>query len=66
MRNLTELRDLPRDDALRDAYDRWSAAMRDLDSTVALRPNEDALLAAWRRTMRLDYFDYETADVDKP
>jgi hypothetical protein len=40
--------------------------MRDLDSTIALRPNEDALLAAWRRTMRLDYFDYETADVDKP
>jgi glutathione S-transferase len=61
-----ELRDLPRDDALRDAYDRWSGAMRDLDSTITLRPNEDALLAAWRRTMRLDYFDYETADVDKP
>jgi glutathione S-transferase len=33
---------------------------------VGLRPDDGALLAAWSRTMRLDYFDFETADVDHP
>ena len=28
--------------------------------------NDEKLLASWRRTERLDYFDYETADRENP
>ena len=45
---------------------RWIDAMRSRPSVVGLRPDDNKLLASWRRTMRLDYFDYETADVDNP
>lgn len=57
----TELRDLGG-----DGFGRWLDAMRRRPSVEGLRPDEDALLASWRRTMRLDYFDYETADVYHP
>ena len=57
----TELRDLGG-----DGFGRWLDAMRSRPSVESLRPDEDALLASWRRTMRLDYFDYETADVYHP
>ena len=44
----------------------WLTAMAAHESVAALRPDDAALLASWRRTKRLDYFDYETADVDNP
>ena len=45
---------------------RWIDVMKSRPSVVGLKPDDDKLLASWRRTMRLDYFDYETADVDNP
>jgi glutathione S-transferase len=44
----------------------WLAAMSARDSVRQLRTDEDALLQSWRRTMRLDYFDYETASRQSP
>lgn len=44
----------------------WLAAMAARDSAKALRPNDKELLESWRRTGRLDYFDYETADRESP
>lgn len=51
----------------RNVFGGWMAAMAARESVAALRPKDEAaLLASWRRTMRLDYFDYETADADNP
>lgn len=44
----------------------WLEAMASRDSAKALRPSDEKLLEAWRRTGRLDYFDYETADRENP
>lgn len=44
----------------------WLAEMRRRDSARALRPDDEKLLASWRRTGRLDYFDYETASREHP
>ena len=52
--------------ARRGLFGEWLRVMAERDSCKRLRPDDDALLASWRRTMRLDYFDYETADVDNP
>ena len=61
-----ELRDMGGSGDGENLFARWMAAMAQRDSVAGLRPDETALLASWRRTMRLDYFDYETADVDNP
>jgi hypothetical protein len=44
----------------------WLTAMSARDSVRSLRPDDEALLRSWRRTMRLDYFDYETASRESP
>lgn len=44
----------------------WLTAMSARDSVRSLRPDDEALLQSWRRTMRLDYFDYETASRESP
>lgn len=49
-----------------EAFVVWLAMMAARDSVKALRPNDEKLLASWRRTERLDYFDYETADRENP
>ena len=44
-------------------FQNWLETMRRLPSVRNARvKDEDALLRSWDRTMRLDYFDYETAD----
>lgn len=47
-------------------FSRWMRHMKKLPEVRRLAPDEAKLLKSWRRTMRLDYFDYETADVDDP
>jgi len=47
-------------------FTRWLTEMRRRDSARALRPDDEKLLASWRRTGRLDYFDYETASREHP
>ena len=48
-------------------FQNWLETMRRLPSVRNARvKDEDALLRSWDRTMRLDYFDYETADDVHP
>ena len=48
-------------------FQNWLETMRRLPSVRDARvKDEDALLRSWDRTMRLDYFDYETADDVHP
>ena len=48
-------------------FQNWLETMRRLPSVQRARvKDEDALLRSWDRTMRLDYFDYETADDVHP
>lgn len=47
-------------------FSRWMRHMKKLPEVRRLAPDEAKLLKSWRRTMRLDYFDYETADMDDP
>lgn len=49
-----------------EAFVVWMAAMAARDSVKLLRPDDEKLLASWRRTSRLDYFDYETASREEP
>ena len=49
-----------------EVFAQWLRSMAERESCKCLRPDDDALLVSWRRTMRLDYFDYETADIDHP
>ena len=48
------------------AFACWLAAMAARDAVKQLRPDDAKLLASWRRTKRLDYFDYETASREAP
>ena len=48
-------------------FQKWLETMRRLRSVSNARvKDEDALLRSWDRTMRFDYFDYETADHENP
>ena len=48
-------------------FQNWLETMRRMPSVQRARvKDEDALLRSWDRTMRLDYFDYETADYEHP
>ena len=53
-------------DGTADHFVRWLATMNARESAKALRPDDEKLLASWRRTGRLDYFDYETASREHP
>jgi len=49
-----------------EAFVVWMASMAARDSVKLLRPDDEKLLTSWRRTSRLDYFDYETASREEP
>ena len=48
-------------------FQNWLKTMQTQPSSLRCAvKNQDALLKAWSRTKRLDYFDYETADYINP
>lgn len=48
-------------------FQKWLKTMQTQPSSLRCAvKNQDALLKAWSRTKRLDYFDYETADYINP
>jgi hypothetical protein len=74
-RALLCLKEFNSSDAIRDSkayiaedhavFDIWVSSMEQLPAVQMTAPDESSLLDAWKRTGRLDWFDYESVPVGK-